>query len=539
MRALRLLLLVVVLSGCATGSGSLFESEARAGASGRQSGDSQADDEPDGSDEVQPGLTIRTSPHGAEVFVNGRRQGRSPMRLELPSGRYQIYAEREGYRPAQVTVSYTEGTAQEVRLELQEITGRLRIDVQPREAEVRHGFRQLQTGTTQELRVGTYPLSISAFGYEPVQQTVVVQENRTSTLSITLKPAAFRVQSVSPRTTHFSPDDPGRLGSGSVRVVVSAPGRGEYRVTDTAGREVAGSVPVSFSQAVTTLAWNGRDQGGRPVPDGRYRFILTAEDGTRETTSLTVDSGISRRLRPVFGSAAGTLFSPLPASFPRGTNQIALTGLAHGSGGMFLSPVLASLRLGVGHRQEVVFAAGAILRGPQDLAAASGGHVSASWSLPLYHTPGASGSIMLRATLSEINAIDPFENATGAGVAVPLSTRIGLLTLGLTPEISVAPADTVAAAPDAGFGSAVAVFGYGRAAAVLDLGATTIAASGALRVRPVGAPPGPDWPASAGLELHRTFPEELFALSVLGTLRYDPAEGWYGSTGLGFQALWW
>ncbi|TVQ23682.1 MAG: PEGA domain-containing protein [Spirochaetaceae bacterium] len=539
MRVPWLLLLSVFLFGCATGSGTLFESEARAASSGRRSESSQDDDEPDTPDDVRPGLMIRTSPVGAVVFVNGRRQGRSPMRLELPSGRYQIYTERDGYRPAQVIVSYTAGTRQEVSLELQEITGRLRIDVQPREARVTTGFRQLQTGTTQELRVGTYPLNISAFGYEPVEQTVVVQENRTSTLSITLKPAEFRVRSVSPRTTHFSPDDPGRLGSGSVGVFVSAAGRGEYHVTDASGLKVAGPVPVFFSQASTTLAWDGRDQSGRPVPDGRYRFVLTAEDGTRETITLTADSSISRRLRPVFGSAAGTLFSPLPATFPNGTNQIALTGFAHGSGGMFTAPMLASFRLGVGHRQEIVFAAGGILRGPEDLAAGSGGHLSTSWSLPLYHTPGASGSLVLRATLSEINEIDLFENATGAGVAVPIATHIGPLTLVVTPELSVAPADTVVAAPEAGFGSTIPVFGYGRVAAVLDLGATSIAASGAVRMRPIGAPPGPDWPASAGLELHQTFPNEQFSLSALGTLRWHPTEGWYGSTGLGFQALWW
>ncbi|TVR57239.1 MAG: PEGA domain-containing protein, partial [Spirochaetaceae bacterium] len=311
---------IMVMLGCATASGSLFESEVSAPTERRvgvtEPDDTTAEDEDDEEEEEKVGLAIRTSPTGADVFVDGRRTGTSPLRRELPTGQYHIVAEKDGYRSAELFVSHVHDQYQEVRLELEEILGRLYIDVVPPDAEVRTGFRSVTPGRETELRIGVYPLAISAFGYETHRESIVVNENLTTTISVVLEEAPFRVDSFSARVDHFSPTDPGLLGSASFTVVVSGPGSGEYRVEDSSGRVVLDPIPISFTERSTTVRWDGHDTGGSRLPDGEFTIVFTGDNDIHETHSVSIDRTITRRARPVFGGAAGTLYSPLPASFP-------------------------------------------------------------------------------------------------------------------------------------------------------------------------------------------------------------------------------
>jgi hypothetical protein len=66
-------------------------------------------------------LTIRTSPGGAQIRVDGRSQGTSSpsVELTLPAGTHRITAQREGYDEASVPIVLRAGTSRDLALELE------------------------------------------------------------------------------------------------------------------------------------------------------------------------------------------------------------------------------------------------------------------------------------------------------------------------------------------------------------------------------------------------------------------------------------
>lgn len=82
-------------------------------------------------------LAIVTSPSGAEIIVNGRYRGRSPMDLALEPGKsHRIQARKSGHEPAATEVKIDAADSREVSLELAKSFGEVSFDVFPPDVRV-------------------------------------------------------------------------------------------------------------------------------------------------------------------------------------------------------------------------------------------------------------------------------------------------------------------------------------------------------------------------------------------------------------------
>ncbi|TVR63168.1 MAG: hypothetical protein EA426_00990, partial [Spirochaetaceae bacterium] len=239
----------------------------------------------------------------------------------------------------------------------------------------------------------------------------------------------------------------------------------------------------------------------------------------------------------VFGGAAGTLYSPLPASFPKGMIQPAVIALGRAGAPGYIIPVVGSLRLGVADREEVVVSGGAIVRGPSEYAGDSIVFGSASWSMPVFHTDHAASSAIVKASYVDSRTVDPISNTTGLSGAFSAAASIGPLSIVATPELVIGAGDLGGAGGTFGESGFFRVTAYARAAAVLDLGPLSFALSGALRNRVLPSGIVVEWPVNAGAELHVTVPNSFLSLSAAGALRRHPIEGWYIISGGGIAVL--
>jgi len=489
--------------------------------------DEETDDEEDEPDEE--GVRVRTSPSRARIYVNGRYAGTSPLLLDLSPGRHRITAERSGYYGETVSVRHEDGEYQEVRVTLEEITGTLLVDADPPDAEIRVNGERLSAGVPHELPIGSQTVEVRSFGYETERVTTRIRENRRTTLRVALDEAPFRFEdlTVSPRV--FSPEDPGSHGRIRAESTVSAPGEGRYRILDAGGDQVAGPFPVRFTERRHRLTWDGRDDDGTPLPDGSYRLVVEGEEGHVERRDFSIDRSITRRVRPVYGGSAGTLFAPLPGAMPRGGIQVGGIGLGYYDGDRLLLPLAASLRYSPTDRTETTFSGGAIVRSVReaDDDPPSIPFGSISWSRRLFRAGDradygveTAGSLLLRGSYYHRSVLDPLLADTGVAAALPLSLEIGPVTLAVTPELAARPVPA-------------AVWGYARAAGVLDVGSVSLAASAALRTTPLDQGIAPEWPAAGGLELHWLIPDTPVTVTGAGTLHWHPQDGWYAQSGAG------
>lgn len=115
--------------------------------------------------------------------------------------------------------------------------------------------------------------------------------------------------SISSEYALFSPDGDGRRDT--VALVPVSASREDSWTGEVLDSENGVVVQRRWSGTPETLVWNGQDQTGRRVPDGEYRYRLTATDragnrGVAEYRGLRVDT----QPRPVAVRAEAAAFSP-------------------------------------------------------------------------------------------------------------------------------------------------------------------------------------------------------------------------------------
>ena len=145
-------------------------------------------------------LSITSSPPGAEVMVNGQRQGMTPLpaSLAVEPGNVRIELFRPGYRRAERTVMLGDGARSELAFALEDDPsappahrGGLRLSASEAGAEVAIDGRPRGIGgATIGLPVGPHTLRVTHAGFEPFEQDITISPAREEHLAISLTPTA-------------------------------------------------------------------------------------------------------------------------------------------------------------------------------------------------------------------------------------------------------------------------------------------------------------------------------------------------------------
>jgi hypothetical protein len=145
-------------------------------------------------------LVVNTALPGAEVVVNGKRVGVTPLpaSVAVPPGRVSVELQRAGYRTASQTIALDEGARGELSFTLEEdpaapasVKGRLIVTVSERDAEVSidGSPRRVLTGPLS-LPVGPHRVHLERGGFESADRSVEVNFGQDASLLVTLVPTA-------------------------------------------------------------------------------------------------------------------------------------------------------------------------------------------------------------------------------------------------------------------------------------------------------------------------------------------------------------
>jgi hypothetical protein len=119
---------------------------------------------------------VRSSPSGAQVFVNGRRRGTTPLALrDLAPGTYTVRVAREGYTDTSQRVSIGRSSIREVTLRLPRrtpatsptFTGSLYVDSRPSGARVLIDGKEVGVTPVQiaQVRAGAHVVRLELTGH--------------------------------------------------------------------------------------------------------------------------------------------------------------------------------------------------------------------------------------------------------------------------------------------------------------------------------------------------------------------------------------
>lgn len=134
-------------------------------------------------------LRVNTIPRGANVTVDGRYRGQSPLTIDLAPGiDYTIGLSKAGYGSTTRQVRLASAASEQITVDLSARTGRVTVNVSPADAAVYVDGRIRGTGnTTLNLSSSPKRIEVRKDGYESWTRTVTPRPGYPQTLSARLR----------------------------------------------------------------------------------------------------------------------------------------------------------------------------------------------------------------------------------------------------------------------------------------------------------------------------------------------------------------
>lgn len=462
------------------------------------------------------GLTVNSTPPGAQVYLNDIYIGDTPLTYTaFQSGTYKMRISKIGYFSNDRWVTLDPTLATTVDAQLQPKTGFILVSGVPGDASVFIDGAPARVGVNQ-VQTGVHQVTVSLFGYKDWSANVPVQVGQSTEVTPSLVRAPFRITGLAASRRVLGPSNPGPLGSVILTFNVTAPGSGAVSIRDPQGEILYRRSLPPFDGPAQRVAWRGRTDSGRTAPNGVYTVVIAGHGAKSDEVSsaqvtVRVESTALISFRSIWSGASGLLYAPTPEVLPTGSFQV--SSLVAGSSGSYDSsfPVQLGMRFTPLEPLEIDAQTTVFAQGAPPLPFSVGAAAKFAYLRPR-ETEGFSAAVTLGGTFLSNVTGDLATNYTGISLGLPAEYRIGAFGVVLDPQLIVAPY-----APYYG-GSPPAVgwtgWGYGRAGLFLDLGSLVVGASAALRSAPFsqGFALAAD-PASGGVEVHWLLPGSQVVLS--------------------------
>jgi hypothetical protein len=141
-------------------------------------------------------LMVRATLPGADVLVDGKLVGRTPMptSLSLPPGRHEVNLRRPGYRATPVDITLADGSTGEITIEAAEnpaeaamVGGHIELDINQADANISiDGVPRFRGDLT--LPAGPHRLNVARAGFLPFERELTVDQGHSKTVRVELQP---------------------------------------------------------------------------------------------------------------------------------------------------------------------------------------------------------------------------------------------------------------------------------------------------------------------------------------------------------------
>lgn len=254
-------------------------------------------------------LIVESNIANAEVYCDSALIGTVPLTKDgLAPGLHEVAVMKDGYVREVRRIRIIAGEETSIRIELRPINGIIEVTGIPDKTafEVIVGEKKQQKKTI-EVTEGTYAVTVRAFGYRDRTETVAVKLDQTIEVQGALEKEPFSASALAPSKKSFNPLNPAKLGTMKFSFLVTGPGSGSLEIRDATGTTVRTIATKRFAAWKQEVVWDGRNEAGRALDDGRYTATLraTGEDGTESApidTSAVIDRNIAF---PLTGSDSG------------------------------------------------------------------------------------------------------------------------------------------------------------------------------------------------------------------------------------------
>ena len=272
-------------------------------------------------DDELVGVIINTNVDGAEVYINGKSLGRTPVKTaDLSATHYNLEIRRAGYDTISCRIYPRRRYTSTYNFVMIKTCGYINLSSIP------SGSTVYVDGSTYrsspiETDPGSHTVRVRKFGYEEFSTQVRVENHKTTNVNVSLKVSPFTIRDFRVSKSVINPDYNSGIGKVNFSFYVTNDGSAILSVNDRYGNSVWSHDYKSFSTWEQSISWDGRGSEGERLPDGIYTVNLYSLD-KEFTQVIKIDRSMIYPLS--VPTAAGTGIGTLPCAFSSGMNYTKL-----------------------------------------------------------------------------------------------------------------------------------------------------------------------------------------------------------------------
>ena len=303
------------------------------------------------------GVIIKTNVTDAEVYLNGKFFGKTPVATtDLSATHYNLEIRKSGYDTINCRIYPRRHYTYIYEFTMQKTCGFINIKNVPSGSYVYvDGSRY--SSFPVEVLPGNHTVKVRKFGYEDFSQKVYVENHKTANVNVDLVTAPFRIKDFEISRSKINPDYSSGIGKVNFSFNVTNDGSAILSVNDRYGNEVWTYEFKSFSTWEQSVTWNGRGNYGEEIPDGQYTVNLYSFDFD-QSIPLAIDRGLNYPLSTF--TPSGTGFGSLPLAFGDGMNYVKLfvdfgpmISFADNKTQLYSLPITTGIVIDFGHYNEL------------------------------------------------------------------------------------------------------------------------------------------------------------------------------------------
>lgn len=310
------------------------------------------------------GVIIKTNVDDAEVYINGKYFGSTPLAtVDLSVTHYDVEIRKSGYDTINCRIYPRRRYTYTYEFVMQKTCGYINVKNLPA-GSLLYVDGSRQSSSPIEVSPGNHTIKVRKFGYEDYSERVYVENHKTVNVSVSLKTAPFRISNFKVSKSKINPDYTSGMGKVTFSFEVTNDGAAILSVRDRYGNEVWVKEYNSFTTWEQSVTWNGKDNYGESLPDGQYTVNLYSFDFD-QSQPLKIDRSLIYPLSSF--TPSGTGIGTLPCAFGDGVNYTKLFvdfGPAFDLSGekskLAYMPVSAGIIINFWHFNEFAFSAGAV-----------------------------------------------------------------------------------------------------------------------------------------------------------------------------------
>lgn len=241
-------------------------------------------------------IVIDSNITGAEVYINGEYKGRTRLEMgDLVPGFYSVRVVKSGYEQIDTSIYVRKGYTNVYNLELNKTAGYINFTNITGDCEIYVDGNRTYVNPLQ-INTGNHSVLIKRFGYKSFEKQVEVKAGKTAYVTAELGKTEFEVENLYVTKKVINPAYKNSFGNCIFGFDALCDSDAVFEIYDEHGKLVWKEEFSGFNQREQKIKWDGRDNEGKILADGKYTASIKWNGGKTEFEKITIDSSLAYSL---------------------------------------------------------------------------------------------------------------------------------------------------------------------------------------------------------------------------------------------------